>query len=77
MPSLYDLAFETPVERTQRTQRNLKAREAAKPAAPFPKTSICGLCDLPKPYLMAVKMLRGPGGLFGCSTCVLELLGKE
>lgn len=74
MPSAYDLAFETPAERTA---RNLKAREAAKPQAPFPKSRICGLCDKEKPFLMAVKMLHGQGGLFGCSACVLELLGKE
>jgi hypothetical protein len=74
MPSAYDLAFETP---TERTARNLAAREAAKSSAPFPKTRICGLCDHERPFLMAVKKLHGQGGLFACSGCVLELLGKS
>jgi hypothetical protein len=70
----YERAFETPKETTA---RNLAARAAVKPVAPFPKSRVCELCDMEKPFLMAIKKLHGPGGLFGCSGCVMELLGKE
>ena len=56
------------------SKENLEKRAAATPV-PFPKSRICGLCDLEKPFLIAMKSFSGKGGLFACSTCVIELIG--
>lgn len=74
-PDSWALLLET---KEEQRKRNLAARDAAKPVSvPFPKTYECGLCDKVKPFLIAVKRFNGKGGVFACSTCVLELLGKE
>ena len=56
-------------------EENLAARAAGAAPAPYPKDRICGLCDKVKPFLVAVKRFNGKGGVFACSSCVMELLG--
>jgi hypothetical protein len=73
-PDSWELALET---KEQARARNLAARDAARPGnVPFPKTRQCGLCDNEKPFLVGMKRLDGKGGLFACSACIAELLGK-